>query len=388
MPQKKHLAILGSTGSIGHQTLEVVRMHEDLFRVDVLTARSQWQLLVEQAKEFRPKAVVIRDTACYPQVLKALEGEGIDVYAGEEATYTLVQDEDISMVIVAIVGYAGLIPTVRALEAGKTVGLANKEALVVAGELVMGLSAKYNAPILPLDSEHSAIFQCLVGELSQPERLILTASGGPFREKSLEELERVTPIEALAHPAWNMGAKISVDSATMMNKGLEVIEAHWLFNMPYDDIEVLVHPQAIIHSMVQFSDGALKAQLGTPDMRIPIQYALTYPYRIPSPAKRYVFGPGEDFTFEQPDLDRFPCLSLAMEAGRMGGNAPCALNAANEVAVSAFLNGQLSFQGIRTVVERSLETLPFIEEPSLDDYVGTDTSVREQAMWLVEKLDS
>lgn len=388
MAHKKHLAVLGSTGSIGHQTLEVVRMHSDMFVVDVLTAHSQWQLLVEQALEFRPQSVVIGDPAYYKDVLDALSGEDIEVCAGADAIATLVQGESIDTVVVAIVGYAGLIPTIRAIEAGKTLALANKESLVVAGELVMGLSAKYNAPILPLDSEHSAIFQCLVGEMSEPEKLIVTASGGPFLNYTLAQLDEVGPLDALQHPAWNMGAKISVDSSTLMNKGLEVIEAHWLFGMPYDSIEVVVHPQAVIHSMVQFSDGSIKAQMGMPDMRIPIQFALTYPYRIASQAKRYFFGPAESFTFQQPDLDSFPCLRLAIESGRMGGNAPCSLNAANEVAVTAFLKGELAFLNIPKVVERTVETVDFIETPTLDELILTNTEARKAAQWLVEKLQA
>ena len=384
--RKKRLAVLGSTGSIGHQTLEVVRRHADLFEIELLSANTQWELLVQQSLEFRPRWAVIGDDTKYLNVQSALAGSGVEVLVGDAAFFNDTATTEIYTVVVAIVGYAGLLPTIRAIETGKTVALANKESLVVAGELVMELAARYNAQIIPVDSEHSAIYQCLVGELSPVEKLIITASGGPFRTLDYAALEQVTPIEALHHPAWNMGAKISVDSATMMNKGLEVIEAHWLFSMPYESIEVLVHPQAIIHSMLQFADGAIKAQLGVPDMRLPIQYALTYPYRLESGFKRYAFGPGEDFSFAQPDTDRFPCLALALEAGQAGGNAPCVLNAANEVAVNAFLGGKIGFTTIPKVVDRTLETIPQAEGLSLDDYIATHHRAVQNAQWIVDKL--
>lgn len=388
MAVKKRIAVLGSTGSIGHQTLEVVRQQQELFSVELLTAHAQWQLLVEQALEFRPRAVVIDDTSSFPKVVQALSGTAIQVYAGNEAIENLVRQPEIDVVVVAIVGYAALLPAIRAIEEGKTIALANKEALVVAGSIIMELAAKYNAHIVPVDSEHSAIFQCLSGELTPPEKLIITASGGPFLSHTLEQLDRVTPQEALMHPAWNMGAKISIDSATLMNKGLEVIEAHWLFNVPFEKIDVLIHPQAVIHSMVQFADGAIKAQMAVPDMRIPIQYALTYPYRISSPFQRYCFGPAESLTFDAPDVDRFPCLNLAIEAGKAGGNTPCVLNAANEIAVEAFLSGQIGYTGIPVVVERTLETIDYMEAPSLDDLIATNQEARKTASWLVEKLNS
>lgn len=386
MGSKKRVAILGSTGSIGQQALDVVRQHSDLFEVNTLSANAQWKKLVEQAQEFKPKAVVISDTECYAEVQQALKDLPIKVYAGKDALSQVAVSEDAEIVLVAIVGFAGLLPTLRAIEAGKTVALANKESLVVAGDIITAQAAKYNARILPVDSEHSAIFQCLAGELTLPEKLIITASGGPFRGFSLEQLRTVTPMQALAHPTWSMGAKISIDSATLMNKGFEVIEAHWLFNIPYDKIQVIVHPQSIIHSMVQFPDGTVKAQLGVHDMRLPIQYALSYPFRLPTASQPYQFGPAEAFTFEQPDLECFPCLSLALRAGRNGGNLPAALSAANEVAVAAFLANQLPFTSIPIVIERTMDAVEFVEKPQLDDYVMTDQEARKTAAWVIEKL--
>ncbi len=387
MVRKTNLAILGSTGSIGHQSLEVVAAHPELFNVLLLTANHQWQKLAEQALRFNPKYVVIGEKGYYTNLAEALAGTGIEVYAGGDSICQLVQLPDIDTAVVAIVGYAGLLPTIRAIEAGKRIALANKESLVVAGDVVTSLVARYNAVLLPLDSEHSAIFQCLAGELVVPQKLILTASGGPFRTYSQEQLERVTPAEAIAHPRWSMGAKISVDSATLMNKGFEVIEARWLFNIPYEHIEVLIHPESVIHSMVQFVDGAIKAQLGVPDMRLPIQYALTYPYRVVSPTPEYLFGMNEALTFDRPDTERFPALSLALAAGKMGGNAPCILNAANEEAVYAFLTGRISFLQIVGVVERTLELMDFISSPTLDDYIETNRLARELAAWLIGKLN-
>lgn len=386
MGSKKRVAILGSTGSIGQQALDVVRQHSDLFEIDTLSANAQWQKLVEQAREFKPKTVVISDTDSYAEVQLALKDLPIKVYAGKEALNQIAVSEEVEIVLVAIVGFAGLLPTLRAIEAGKTVALANKESLVVAGDIITAQAAKYNARIIPVDSEHSAIFQCLAGELTLPERLIITASGGPFRGYSLEQLRTVTPMQALAHPTWSMGAKISIDSATLMNKGFEVIEAHWLFNIPYEKIQVLVHPQSIIHSMVQFPDGSVKAQLGIHDMRLPIQYALSYPFRLPTHTQPYQFGPAEAFTFEQPDAECFPCLGLALRAGRQGGNLPAALSAANEVAVGAFLANQLPFSSIPIVIERTMDAVAFVEKPKLDDYVLTDQEARKTAAWVIEKL--
>lgn len=386
MVRRTNLAILGSTGSIGHQSLDVVTKHPELFNVLLLTANHQWEKLVEQALRYKPKYVVIGEKGFYTNVCEALTETNIEVYAGEDAICQLVQLEEIETVVVAIVGYAGLLPTIRAIEAGKKIALANKESLVVAGELVTSLVARYNATLLPMDSEHSAIFQCLAGEFVEPEKLILTASGGPFRSYTEEQMTTITPTDAIAHPRWNMGAKISVDSATMMNKGFEVIEAHWLFHMPYERIEVLIHPQSVIHSMVQFRDGAIKAQLGVPDMRIPIQYALTYPYRLPSPSTAYHFGPGEALTFDLPDYERFPALALALSAGQTAGNAPCVLNAANEEAILAFLAGKIRFVQIPIVVERALELVDYIESPTLEQYIETNKEARESASWIITKL--
>ena len=386
MVRRTNLAILGATGSIGQQSLEVVAAHPELFEVVLLTANHQWEKLVEQALRFKPSYVVIGEKGFYTNVCEALAGTGIEIYAGADSICQLVQLEKIDTVVVAIVGYAGLMPTIRAIEAGKRIALANKESLVVAGDLVTSLVARYNAILLPLDSEHSAIFQCLAGEFVEPEKLILTASGGPFRMYTEEQMIAITPTEAIAHPKWSMGAKISVDSATMMNKGFEVIEAHWLFNIPYERIEVLVHPESVIHSMVQFQDGAIKAQLGVPDMRIPIQYALTYPYRLITPSYAYRFGPGEALTFDLPDYERFPSLSLAIAAGQMGGNAPCVLNAANEEAILAFLAGRIKFLQIPIVVERALELVDYIEKPTLEQYIDTNREARESASWIITKL--
>ncbi len=385
---KRRVGVLGSTGSIGLQTLEVIAAHSDLFSVGLLTAQTQWEQLVQQALTFKPTSVVIGEPMYYSRVKEALKDTPVQVYAGSDALEQLVQDPLLDVVLVAIVGYAGLLPTLRAIEYGKRIALANKESLVAGGSILIPYARKYNASIIPVDSEHSAIFQCLQGELTPPEKLLLTASGGPFRGYELDQLENITPLEALAHPAWNMGAKISVDSATLMNKGLEVIEAHWLFGLPYRQIEVVVHPEAVIHSMVQFSDGAVKAQLGVATMRTPIQYALSYPFRLESQTPRYIFGPGEHLTFCEPDTEIFRCLPLAIQAGKTGGNVPCALNAANEVAVKAFLDGMIRFLTIPIVVERTLETIGVIAEPSLDDIFQTDAEARRTAQWLVEKLKS
>lgn len=378
--QKRHIAILGSTGSIGTQAIDVVRTHPDQFVVEVLTANSNADLLIEQAVLVRPNVVVICDERQYDKVFSALDPLNIKVYAGAAAVASVVQMDSIEMVLTAMVGYAGLLPTIKAIEAGKSIALANKETLVVAGELITQLAAEKGVNIYPVDSEHSAIFQCLVGEFHNPiEKIILTASGGPFRGKDRTFLESVTKAQALKHPNWSMGAKITIDSATLMNKGLEVIEAKWLFGLTPEQIEVVVHPQSIIHSLVQFEDGSMKAQLGLPDMRLPIQFALGYPNRLKSDFPRFDFRQFPALTFEQPDLDTFRNLQLAFDALHRGGNAPCIINAANEVAVEAFLRDRLSFLGISEVIEACLNTIQFIEKPAYTDYVETDKESRRVA---------
>ncbi|MDR1129421.1 MAG: 1-deoxy-D-xylulose-5-phosphate reductoisomerase [Prevotellaceae bacterium] len=378
--EKKRIAILGSTGSIGTQTLEVVAEHPELFSVEVLTANNNAELLVRQAVEFQPDAVVIASESLYRQVSDALKDYPIKVYAGNDALEQIVDQDSIDIVLVALLGYSGLMPTIRAIKAGKIIALANKETLVVAGELVTGLAARYRVPIIPVDSEHSAIFQCLAGEYSAIDRIYLTASGGPFLNLPEEKLAYVTREDALKHPRWNMGAKITVDSATMMNKGFEVIEAHWLFAVPACDIRALVHPQSIIHSMVQFRDGAIKAQLGEPSMKIPIQYALTYPDRMECKVKRVDFADYPALTFAEPDFKKFPCLDIAYNALRAGGTIPCIMNAANEIAVQAFLDGKLKYPGIYALISETIETTAFIAKPSLDDYMETDAMARHNAM--------
>jgi 1-deoxy-D-xylulose-5-phosphate reductoisomerase len=355
MSGKKHVAILGSTGSIGTQTLEVIRSQPEKFQVEVLTAQNNADLLINQAIEFEPNCVVIVNEDLYEKVKEALLPLGIKVFAGEKALADVVTMETIDVVLTALVGYSGLIPTMKAIEAGKPIALANKETLVVAGELVTKLAREKGVNIYPVDSEHSAIFQCLVGEFHNPiEKIILTASGGPFRGKDKSYLESVTKAQALKHPNWDMGAKITIDSATLMNKGLEVIEAKWLFGLRNDQVEVIVHPQSIIHSLVQFEDGSMKAQLGLPDMRIPIQFALSYPNRLKSDFPRFDFLNYPNLTFEQPDLDTFQNLSLAYEALAKGGNAPCILNAANEIVVAAFLRDEVGFLGNVRLYSRNL----------------------------------
>lgn len=376
----RNIAILGSTGSIGKQTLEVVAAHPDRFRVEVLTANNNTRLLIDQALKFRPDSVVIANEEKYPLVKEALEQEDIKVYTGAEAIAQVVTSPCIDLVVTAMVGYSGLLPTVNAIKAGKNIALANKETLVVAGELINQLVEKYKVAILPVDSEHSAIFQCLMGEShSKVEKLILTASGGPFRGKKGSELEKVTSADALKHPNWHMGAKVTIDSASMMNKGFEVIEAKWLFGMKPEQIEVVVHPQSIVHSMVQFSDGCVKAQLGVPDMRLPIQYALTFPERIAADFGRIDFDICHSLTFERPDTETFRNLGLAYEAMQKGGNMPCILNAANEVAVDAFLYGKCSFTGMSALIETVMAKADFIPRPTLDDYVETDRLSRRIA---------
>jgi len=380
----KSLALLGSTGSIGTQALAVVREQRGRFRVAVLTAGRQWQLLVAQAQEFRPAAVVIGDEF-YAEVKAALASQPeTQVLAGAAALADVVQRPDVDVVLTALVGYAGLVPTVAAIRAGKAIALANKETLVVAGELITKLVRAHGGPLLPVDSEHSAIFQCLVGEELNPvEKIILTASGGPFRGRSTAELAHITKAQALKHPNWTMGAKITIDSATLMNKGLEVIEAKWLFDLANDQIDVVVHPQSIVHSLVQFRDGSLKAQLGLPDMKLPIQYALGYPERLRNDFPRFSFLDYPTLTFEAPDGATFRHLPLAYAAMQRGGTAPCVLNAANEVAVAAFLQDKVGFLGMADVVAETLERVPYLAAPTLADYAATDAEARRVAAGLM-----
>ena len=380
---KRRIAILGSTGSIGTQALQVIENNPDLFEVEVLTANNNASLLVKQAIKHKPNTVVIGNPNLYTQVLSELNQYDIKVYAGLEAIAQVVEMETIDMVLTAMVGYAGLKPTINAIKARKPIALANKETLVVAGELIMGLAYENNVPILPVDSEHSAIFQCLVGENNPIEKIILTASGGPFRNHSFKQLARVTRADALNHPNWCMGNKITVDSATLMNKGFEVIEAKWLFNLKPEQIEVIVHPQSIIHSLVQFEDGSIKAQMGLPDMKLPIQYALGYPKRIKSDFPRFSFVGFPSLTFEEPDTDRFPALDFALEAMRKGGNMPCILNAANEVAVDAFLTEKVGFLKMADILEDCMLNIGYINKPKYSDYLETDSVTREYAKKLI-----
>ncbi len=376
----KQIAILGSTGSIGTQTLDVVRQHPAEFGVYALTAHRSVELLIEQALEFNPAVVCIADESCYPRLREALSDLPIQVMAGERALEELVTMPEIDVVVAAMVGYAGLPPTIAAIKAKKTIALANKETLVVAGEIICRLAQRHKVSILPVDSEHSAIFQSLVGEdMDSIEKLLLTASGGPFRTFSLEQMQHVTATQALQHPNWEMGAKITIDSASMMNKGFEVIEARWLFDIPVEKIQVLVHPQSVVHSAVQFVDGSVKAQLGTPDMRMPIQYALTYPQRWQSDVPRLDLFANSQLTFEAPDMDRFPNLALAYEAINRGGNTPCVLNAANEVVNLAFRNGKCAFLQMSDVIAQTMTKTTFIVEPTYEDYVQTDKEARKIA---------
>jgi 1-deoxy-D-xylulose 5-phosphate reductoisomerase len=387
MKSKKVIAILGSTGSIGTQTLDVVREHPELFEIYALTAHNNVDLLIHQAREFQPEMVVIANESLYPKLKEALSDLPIKVWAGEEALCQVVQAEPIQIVLTALVGYAGLRPTIQAIKAKKVIALANKETLVVAGELVSRLAIENRTPILPVDSEHSAIFQCLVGEGDNPiEKIWLTASGGPFRNYTREQLEKVTKVEALKHPNWNMGAKITIDSASMMNKGFEMIEAKWLFDVDPQQIEIVVHPQSIIHSMVQFADSSVKAQLGLPDMRLPIQYALTYPDRIFSGFERLDFRKCKSLTFDEPDLNKFRNLQFAFEAVKQGGNIPCVLNAANEIAVDAFLKDRCGFLQMSEIIEQTMQAVGFIEQPSLDDYIQTNTEARKKATEIWRQL--
>lgn len=385
MDKVKHIAILGSTGSIGTQALDVVERHPDHFTVEVLTAQNNWELLVQQAIQFKPNTVVITNEDHYEKVFDALDSRDIKVYAGDSALSHVVQMEDVDVVLTALVGYSGLVPTVKAIESGKDIALANKETLVVAGELVTKLAMEHKSNILPVDSEHSAIFQCIVGEYQNPiEKLILTASGGPFRGRKREELLQITKEQALKHPNWDMGAKITIDSATLMNKGLEVIEAKWLFGTDLDQIEVVVHPQSIIHSMVQFEDGSIKAQLGLPDMRLPIQYALTFPDRFKADYPRFDFAQYPQLTFEKPDTETFRNLQLAYDALGKGGNHPCILNAANEIAVSEFLKDKIGFLEISDVIADCLAKVSFVKQPSLEDFINTDKETRIKALELIK----
>lgn len=381
----KQLAILGSTGSIGTQTLDVVRQHPEAFGVYALTAYRSIDLLIQQAIEFNPAVVCIADQSLYQPLREALSDLPIQVMAGEKAIAELVTMPAIDVVVAAMVGYAGLRPTIEAIKAKKTIALANKETLVVAGEIICRLAKRHKVSILPVDSEHSAIFQSLVGEdMASVEKLLLTASGGPFRTFTFDQMQHVTASQALQHPNWEMGAKITIDSASMMNKGFEVIEARWLFDIPVEKIQVLVHPQSVVHSAVQFVDGSVKAQLGTPDMRMPIQYALTYPERWQSDVPRLDLFATQNLTFEEPDLQRFPNLALAYEAMNRGGNMPCVLNAANEVVNQAFRDGKCGFLQMSDVIANTMERTTFIAEPSYEDYVQTDKEARMLAMKLLK----
>ena len=382
--QKKGVAILGSTGSIGTQALEVIRAYPDKFDLQVITAQSNAKLLIEQARQFQPNAVVIADEDKYQEVRDALFSEDIHVYAGSQALCQVVEFHEVNVVLTALVGYAGLRPTLAAIEAGKDIALANKETLVVAGELVTARARARGINIYPVDSEHSAIFQCLVGEFQNPlEKIYLTASGGPFRGWKAESLESVTPAQALKHPNWSMGAKITIDSASMMNKGLEVIEAKWLFGLKAEQIDTIIHPQSIIHSLVQFRDGSMKAQMGLPNMKLPIQFALTYPERLETDFPRFNFLDYPQLTFEKADTDTFRNLKLAYDALEKSGTAACALNAANEISVQLFLEEKIRFLDIARINEKVMLETPFIASPSYEDYVETDRIAREFALKLL-----
>ena len=369
---KRRIAILGSTGSIGTQALDVVSHHPELFQVEMLSAGSNASLLIEQARKFNPNAVVICNKDKYAEVKEALDPLDIKVFAGVESAGDLAGGSNVDIVLAAMVGFSGLAPTISAMKKGKVIALANKETLVAAGSIITRLSREYNSPLIPVDSEHSAVFQCLQGERAQVEKVLLTASGGPFFNLPKEDFEKITVEQALNHPNWKMGNKVTIDSASMMNKGLEIMEAAWLFNIPADKIEVVVHPQSIIHSMVQFTDGGIKAQLGYPDMRVPIQYALSYPYRISLDTKRLSFAELGQLTFFAPDLEKFPCLRIAYESFKKGGNIPCAMNAANEVAVAGFLRGQIRFTQIPQIIEKTIEKCNFVSSPGIEDIFETD----------------
>jgi 1-deoxy-D-xylulose-5-phosphate reductoisomerase len=382
---KKRIAILGSTGSIGTQALEVIDANPEVFAVAVLTARDNADLLIEQAIQFRPKEVVIGNEKLFDKVNDALSGYSIKVYSGDSALISVVEPDHIDMVLTAMVGYAGLLPTIHAIKAGKDIALANKETLVVAGELITSLAKQHNVNIYPVDSEHSAIFQCLAGEADNPiEKIILTASGGPFRGKNRAFLADVTKQQALKHPNWSMGAKITIDSATLMNKGLEVIEAKWLFGLQAEQIDVIVHPQSIVHSLVQFEDGSMKAQMGLPDMKLPIQYAMHYPFRLKSSFPRFNFIDYPSLTFEKPDLDTFQNLAIAYQVLKKGGNAACIVNAANEIAVEAFLQDKIGFLGISDIIVECLAKIEYIGNPTYSDYVQTNEATRRFASEMIQ----
>lgn len=385
---KRKIAILGSTGSIGTQAINVCMGHPDLLQIELLTANTNTALLIEQARACMPNSVVIADESKYQEVSDALSPLDIKVFTGIKSICDIVGGDNIDMVLTAMVGFSGLEPTVAAIRSGKAIALANKETLVAAGQIVMAMAKKYGAPIIPVDSEHSAIFQCLQGERATVEKIILTASGGPFFRKSAKELESVTIADALNHPNWKMGEKVTVDSASMMNKGLEMIEARWLFNIVPENIEIIVHPQSIIHSMVQFSDGSVTAQMSTPDMRLPIQYALTYPFRADLDTKRVDFAKLAKFEFHSPDHEKFPCIGMAYEAIKKGGNIPCAMNAANEIAVEAFLNGKIQFVSIPKIIENVMIGTEFVAEPTLEDIYKTNDQARALATTLINKHTS
>ena len=387
MTEKRRIAILGTTGSIGRQALDVVRQHKDLFEVELLTANNSSALLIEQAMEFRPGSVVICNEAKYQEVADALQPNDIKVFTGMDSVCSLVEAEDIDIVLTALVGFSGLRPTISAIKAGKIIALANKETLVAGGSVVMDLAKKYNSPILPVDSEHSAVFQCLLGATGNPiSRIHLTASGGPFRTWDRDRISVATKNEALKHPQWTMGAKITIDSATMMNKGFEMIEARWLFDTAPDKINIVVHPQSIIHSMVEFADGAVIAQLGNPDMREPIQFALSFPERLTLNNKKLDFASLQGLTFEKPDMEKFPCLSLAFEAIRKGGNVPCAMNAANEAAVAAFLKDGIRFYDIPEIISACMAGVNFVEKPTVEDLLSTNAEVYRAAAEMCTEL--
>lgn len=377
---KRRVAILGSTGSIGTQAIEVCIRHSDKLQVELLTANTSSSLLIEQAERLKPNAVVIADESKYNEVNEALAPLDIKVFSGIDSICSLVAGDNIDMVLTAMVGFSGLKPTIAAVKAGKAIALANKETLVAAGSIVMSLAKENGAPVIPVDSEHSAIFQCLQGERATVEKVILTASGGPFFRKSEEELKSVTISQALDHPNWKMGSKVTVDSASMMNKGLEMIEAKWLFGIDPSRIDIVVHPQSIIHSMAQFSDGSVTAQLSTPDMRLPIQYALTYPYRVDLDTKRLDFPMLGTFEFHKPDQKKFPCIRIAYQAIEKGGNIPCAMNAANEIAVEAFLSNEIPFTAIPEIIEEVINGTKFVVQPSLEDIYNTNDTAREMAL--------
>lgn len=374
----KKIAILGSTGSIGTQTLEIISEHSNKFQAEILTANNNIDLLAEQANKYNPNVVVIANEERYDELVEKIDNPDIKIYAGSKAIADVVSMSTIDIVLTAMVGFSGLEPTIEAIKAKKPIALANKETLVVAGDLITRLAAENGVPILPVDSEHSAIFQCLTGEWNNNiEKIYLTASGGPFRGFSTQQLSKVTKEDALKHPNWDMGSKITIDSATMMNKGLEAIEAKWLFNLKPEQIEIVVHPQSIIHSIVQFEDGSMKAQMGLPDMRVPIQYSLTYPERFKSSFERFNFMDYPTLSFHKPDQEVFRCIKLAYYAMQKGGNMPCILNAANEIAVEAFLNNQISFTDIPELINDSMENISFIQKPDLEDYIDTDKKTRE-----------